>query len=105
MELIICMYFGIKIVFFLKAHTSYNRNQFNIINILFFFSFFYTHTHKHSAYVEDANLKDFFKFKDKLNNSCKTSSFKEAVRRIEAYISDPEVSRSMFFMHFKLYSI
>lgn len=46
-----------------------------------------------SAYIEDANIKPYFKFKNELVNANKTSAFKDAVVQIEEYITNKEVSR------------
>lgn len=45
-----------------------------------------------SAWIEESNIKNYLEYKDQLINSSKTAAFKEAVQRIEEYISDPVVS-------------
>lgn len=44
-----------------------------------------------SAWIEESNIKNYIEYKDQLINSSKTAAFKEAVQRIEEYISDPVV--------------
>lgn len=44
-----------------------------------------------SAWIEDTYIKPFFEFKEQLIKSSKTVAFKEAVMRIEEFISDPVV--------------
>lgn len=46
-----------------------------------------------SAWIEENNIKNYLEYKDQLIKSSKTAAFKEAVQKIEEYISDPIVSR------------
>lgn len=41
------------------------------------------------AWIEENNIKNYLEFKDQLIKSSKTAAFKEAVQKIEEYISDP----------------
>lgn len=45
-----------------------------------------------SAWIEEAHIKPYEVWKDKLKNASKSVNFKEAVDAIEAYINDPDVS-------------
>lgn len=47
-----------------------------------------------SAWIEENNIKNYLEFKDQLIKSSKTAAFKEAVQKIEEYISDPVVSKN-----------
>lgn len=46
----------------------------------------------YSAWIEENNIKNYLEYKDQLIKSSKTAAFKEAVQKIEEYISDPIVS-------------
>lgn len=50
----------------------------------------------YSAWIEETNIKNYTEFKDTLIKSSKTAAFKEAVNKIEEYISDPVVSAPHF---------
>ncbi|XP_055307239.1 cytokine-like nuclear factor N-PAC [Sitodiplosis mosellana] len=41
------------------------------------------------AWIEENNIKNYLEYKDQLIKSSKTAAFKEAVQKIEEYISDP----------------
>lgn len=44
-----------------------------------------------SAWIEENNIKNYLEYKEQLIKSSKTAAFKEAVQKIEEYISDPVV--------------
>lgn len=50
-----------------------------------------------SAWIETANVKPFFLYKDRLITQNKTGPFKEAVEAIEKYIAENEIQVSEFF--------
>lgn len=53
-----------------------------------------------SAWIEENNIKNYLEYKEQLIKSSKTAAFKEAVQKIEEYISDPVVNdlcRTDFF--------
>lgn len=47
-----------------------------------------------SAWIEESNIKNYSEFKDQLIKSSKSAAFKEAVQKIDEFISDPVVSTS-----------
>lgn len=55
-----------------------------------------------SAWIEENNIKNYLEYKDQLIKSSKTAAFKEAVQKIEEYISDPVVSNKIIvqYIHF-----
>lgn len=49
-----------------------------------------------SAWIEDKYIKNYAEYKEELVKSSKNAAFKEAVQRIEEFISDPNVSLFSF---------
>lgn len=45
-----------------------------------------------SAWIEDKYIKKYAEYKDELVKSSKSAAFKEAVQKIDEFISDPVVS-------------
>lgn len=45
-----------------------------------------------SAWIEENNIKNYIEYKDQLIKSSKSAAFKEAVQRIDEFLSDPVVS-------------
>lgn len=45
-----------------------------------------------SAWIEDKYIKNYAEYKDELVKSSKSAAFKEAVQKIDEFISDPIVS-------------
>lgn len=54
-----------------------------------------------SAWIEENNIKNYLEYKDQLIKSSKTAAFKEAVQKIEEYISDPVVSNKSIVQAFR----
>ncbi|XP_058449671.1 cytokine-like nuclear factor N-PAC [Malaya genurostris] len=48
------------------------------------------------AWIEETQIKPYHEFKEKLLSSCKSAGFKEAVQKIEEYISSPEKFQTLF---------
>lgn len=55
---------------------------------------------EHSAWIEENNIKNYLEYKEQLIKSSKTAAFKEAVQKIEEYISDPVVSKFFTYIVF-----
>lgn len=47
-----------------------------------------------SAWIESANVKPYFQYKNRLMNANKTTPFKDAVGAIEKYISENNIAVS-----------
>lgn len=45
-----------------------------------------------SAWIEDKYIKNYAEYKEELVKSSKSAAFKEAVQKIDEFISDPIVS-------------
>lgn len=48
------------------------------------------------AWIEEAHIKPYLEFKEKLLSSCKSASAKEAVQQIEEFIATPEKFQHLF---------
>jgi hypothetical protein len=51
-------------------------------------AFSYLCVHICSAWIEEANLKPYFQFKDTLSKTSKATPFREAVQSIESYVEN-----------------
>lgn len=78
----------------LVSNHKHYRVKWNCFSLLLIFLF---DIRMFSAWIEESNIKDYNEFKDQLIKSSKTAAFKEAVQKIEEYISDPVVSCSALF--------
>lgn len=56
----------------------------------FHFDYFFLSSNS-SAWIEDKYIKNYAEYKDELIKSSKSAAFKEAVQKIDEFISDPIV--------------
>lgn len=54
-----------------------------------------------SAWIEDKYIKNYAEYKEELVKSSKSAAFKEAVQKIDEFISDPIVSLFFFVAFIK----